>query len=189
MKINRVVLPLVNGFEELEAITIIDVLRRGGVEVILASLESELIISGAHNIEIKAETTLEKLHTQKIDMVILSGGWDALYHLGNNRTLKKLLLEMNEQRKYIVAIGEAPSLLAKFNLLKKCYTCHPAVQKEMKRQTNAHYTPECDFVLDDTILTSKGVGTTLPFALALLQKLEGNTAYEITKNQLLINTV
>ncbi len=101
MKIPKVVIPLATGFEEIIAITLIDVLRRGGVEVIVASLDPELMVKGAHSITLKCDRTLDKLYVDSIDMLLIPLGTDAYYFLKNHKPLQNMLRTVHTQNSYL----------------------------------------------------------------------------------------
>lgn len=152
---------LVENFEPIEAIGVIDILRRGGVKVTVVSLTRDLTVFGAHDITIHADQLFDP--KEKFDILILPGG------PGTNNYLKcySFLDYLNEccnKGVKIAAICAAPTVLNKLNLIDdKDFTCYPTYKEEF----NGNYIDE-DVVVDGNLITSKGPNTTISFALTIL---------------------
>ncbi len=108
----KAIVPLAEGFEETEFVTVVDILRRAEVEVITASLIGE-IVTGAHSIKILADASLQSIDPMIFDAIILPGGFPGFKNLGEDERVLRMLREMNKAGKYIAAICGAPSVLAK----------------------------------------------------------------------------
>lgn len=165
-----VLVPLATGFEEVEAISIIDVLRRADIKVIVAGVAGQDSVAGAHNIIIKTDCLIEDVKEQDIDMIVLPGGWGGTKILASNNYVQNLLKDMDSKSKNIGAICAAPFALDKAGVLKNSFTCYPSVENEIEAKG---YSSEQKVVSDQNILTSKGPGTAICFALAIVEKLIG----------------
>ena len=181
-KMNQVLVPLAQGFEEVEAVTIIDLLRRGGVQVITASLTNERLVSGAHGIGVQADESLDDLKDQDFSAVVLPGGMPGTTNLASNRTLGLILQKHSGAGAWICAICAAPTVLAKHGILKgKRATSYPGFEAQL---TGATFVEEA-VVEDGKVITSRGPGTAIPFALKVLERLCGaSTAVEVKKGLL-----
>lgn len=157
------------GSEELEAVTIVNILRRGGVTVELAGLEAG-VLRGSRGIMLQPDTTLEAALNKAYDMIVLPGGQPGTNRLKADTRVLQLLQKMHAQNKFVTAICAAPSVLAEAGLLNgkratsfpSCLDNYPQVAK----QTTA-------IVEDGQLITSRGPGTAMDFALLLLERLTG----------------
>lgn len=165
----RVLVPLAEGFEELEAVTIIDVLRRAGIDVVVASL-GDSPVAGSHGIRIAADTPLGALAEQQFDMIALPGGMPGAEHLKKDARIAELVKRLRGEGKPVAAICAAPMVLAAAGVLDgRRATSYPGFLKDAER-TQVVDEP---VVRDDGIITSRGPGTALDFALALVAELIG----------------
>lgn len=167
---NTVAVHLAKGFEEIEAISIIDVLRRAGVEVTVASIEKSLEVTGAHNIIVKADILFEDVKYETIDMIVLPGGMPGSTNLNNHKELKKQILNFNNQGKPLGAICAAPLVFGNLGILKgKKATCYPGFEGELIGAEPVNSSVE----KDGTIVTGKGAGVAIHFALKIVEMLKG----------------
>lgn len=176
--VKTVLVPLATGFEEIEAITIIDVLRRANLKVITAGVGDDKI-EGAHGITVKTDTRLEMIKDLP-DAVVLPGGMPGSENLGKSKALQALLQKMEKQEKIIGAICAAPAMaLAPSGVLNgRKATCYPGF--ESKLGTNTKFVSD-RVVTDRRVITSRGPGSALEFALAIVSELAGNaTATELS---------
>lgn len=181
----KVLVPLASGFEEIEAITIIDLLRRADVEVVSACLDRRRVI-GAHGIKILADMHIEDVDYRQYDMIVLPGGMPGAANLQNSKIIQELLGKFDNDNKFIGAICAAPIALDSAKILKKAYTCYPSYEKTIK---NEGYVDSENVVSDQNIITSKGPGTAFVFVLDLIEKLCGeDKALEVKKGLLLLWT-
>jgi 4-methyl-5(b-hydroxyethyl)-thiazole monophosphate biosynthesis len=173
---------LITGFEEIEAVTPVDILRRGGVEVTTVSLTGELVVSGSHGIEIVADALFDP--AVDFDILILPGGPGTKYYHKYKEFLKKLELH-HAQGKMLAAICAAPTVLGSLGLLKnKKATCFPSMESEL----NAGELTRAPVVTDGNITTSRSAATALAFALELLTRAaDANTTQEIARQIVLEN--
>ena len=177
---SKVLVPLAKGFEEIEAVSIIDILRRAEIEVLVASLEDNFLVKGANGIAIEANYHVENIKAQDIDMIALPGGWDGTYALADDENVQRLLKEMDAKGKNIGAICAAPYALNKAGVLKEKYTCYPSVENEIQRDG---YAGDKSMVVEDAnIMTSRGPATAICFALNIVKKLKGEEVYQAIKS-------
>jgi 4-methyl-5(b-hydroxyethyl)-thiazole monophosphate biosynthesis len=165
----RVLVPLAEGFEELEAVTIIDVLRRAGIDVVVASL-GDSPVAGSHGIRIAADTPLGALAEQEFDMIAMPGGMPGADHLLKDARIAELIHRLRGHGKPVAAICAAPMVLAAAGVLDgRRATSYPGFLKDAKQTTVV----DDAVVSDGGIITSRGPGTALDFALALVGELVG----------------
>lgn len=159
-----------DGSEELEAVTVINILRRGGINVTLAGLTAG-VLRGSRGTQIVPDTTLDEALAHDYDMVVLPGGMPGTDHLRNDARVAQLLKRMHAAGKQVAAICAAPSVLAAAGLLDgKRATCYPTCLDDfpkVKLQTAA-------VVEDGNLITSRGPGTAMDFALTLVERLTGH---------------
>ncbi len=167
----RVLVPLAEGFEELEAVTIIDILRRGGIEVVVASLAGSPV-TGAHGLRISADTPLAALAEQEFDMIALPGGMPGAAHLKNDPRIARLVRQLHERGRPVAAICAAPMVLAAAGVLEgRRATSYPGFLEEPGGATVVGDA----VVVDRGVITSRGPGTALDFALTLVAALAGES--------------
>ena len=159
-----------DGFEEIEGLTVVDLMRRAGAQVQMVSISDGLAVKGSHGIEIKADTFFEDVDFGQADLLVLPGGMPGTLHLGEHQGLTKLLTETAAQGKRVAAICAAPGVLGGLGLLKeKRAVCYPGFEDKL---TGAQVGTE-EVVTDGNITTSRGLGTAIPFALELISLLFG----------------
>ncbi len=178
----RALIILADGFEDIEAVTPVDILRRVNVEVTVAGLTNEMVKS-ARGTAIKADTLLENAG-EGYDVVILPGGMPGAENLANSSKLKKMLLKMNSEGKLIAAICASPALvLSPLGLLDgKKATCFPGMEENFSAKVRASK----EIVIQDgNIITSRGPATAFPFALKIAENLVGKDIAEMVARQTL----
>ena len=179
----RVLVPLAQGCEELEAVTIIDLLRRAGIEVVSAGLE-EGPVTCSRGVVLVPDTTLDAVLEQDFDMVVLPGGLPGADHLQEDPRMRQLLRRMAEQGRYTAAICAAPKVLAAAGLLQgRKATSYPGVLESMDLAKTTVL--EQPVVVDDKVITSRGPGTAMDFALELIEKLGGREARDAVERPLM----
>ena len=179
----NILIPISNGFEEIEAISIIDVCRRANIEVTIAAVE-DLTTIGAHNIKIQADCKIEDISSDNFDMIVLPGGLPNAFTLAENSRVQLLLKEFKDKNKKIGAICAAPYALYKAGVLNKNYTCYPSFEKKIKEDG---YFSNKDIVIDDKVITSRGPATAMIFALEIVKILCDKKIYIEVKDGLLVN--
>ena len=178
----KAVIVLANGFEEVEAITPIDVLRRAGVDVIVAGLGSDLI-TGAHGIVIKTDIVLDKIEILP-DAIIFPGGMPGAENLAKSSKVKDMVLAMNSKGRLIGAICASPALvLAPLGIIDgKKAACYPGMEENFSAKVE--FTEE-KVIQDGNVVTSRGPGTAFSFALKLAENLAGKETAKLIGKQML----
>jgi len=179
----KILVPLASGFEEIEAVSIIDVLRRSNIEVVVASMSDNLLVIGANNITIQANVNIQNINIEEFDMIVLPGGWGGTNILAEDTTVQDMLKYMKKE-KIVAAICAAPYALHKAGVLNKNYTCYPSVEEKI---TLDGYNDNSSVVIDGNVITSRGPGTAICFALEIVKKLKDDKTYEELKQGLLAN--
>jgi len=176
----KVLVPLADGFEEIETATIVDVLRRAGIDVTLAGLVSS-IVQGAHGIKILADKKLSDIDPENFDAIVLPGGNPGYINLSNSSTVIKIIKDFDQKKKIIGAICGAPLVLVKAGVLNnKAATCYPGLEKNLPKPR------EGKVVVDNNIITSKSPGTAIEFALKLVEILLGKKKVEKIREELVV---
>lgn len=178
----KVIVPLAEGFEEIEALSIVDILRRANVEVTIAALES-LHVKGAHGVIVVADALLADIDASTYDMIALPGGLPGATNLAKDATLQGILKAFDAKKKAIAAICAAPYALHTAGVLKKRYTCYPGFHTNI---THEGYDASEKVVVDENITTSQGPSTAMLFALSLVEQLCGKGVREQLANDLLL---
>ena len=180
----RVLLLLAQGFEEIEAVSIIDILRRAEICITSASIDSNIEVVGANNITLKADVILNTLKTNEFDMVVLPGGLGGAQKLADSSAVTKLLQEFNSANRLLGAICAAPTVLGLAGVLKNRYTCYPSFEEKI---TSSEYVKDEKVVVDENIITSQGPATAMEFALMIVKTLVGNEKYLALRSGLLMD--
>ncbi len=181
---SRIIILLADSFEEIEAVTIIDVLRRAGLEISSVGVEREIVI-GSRDIKLKADLVFKDINTDHFDMIILPGGQPGTENLYKNNRVIKLLQEYNSNGKLIGAICAAPSVLGKAGILAgRKATCYPSYEGKLEGALFS----EKNVVVDKNIITSKGPGTVFDFSLEIVKILKDNELAKKVRKGLLLKT-
>jgi 4-methyl-5(b-hydroxyethyl)-thiazole monophosphate biosynthesis len=166
---SKVSVLLADGFEEVEGLTVVDLLRRAGIEVETVSIMETRRVIGRSRIQIKADTDLEEAEFGDVDMIVLPGGQPGTTYLGQSEKVKKLLLKFAEKGKQIAAICAAPTVLGSLGLLKgRRAACYPGCEDQL---VGAEVVLDQEVVVDGNITTSRGAGTAIAFSLQLIENL------------------
>ena len=175
----KALIVLAEGFEEIEAITTIDILRRGGIEVTIASLK-EKHVKGSRNIEVIADTTIDRIALD-YDAIILPGAMPGAENLSASKEVSSLIIEMNNKKKIIAAICATPAIvLAPLGILdNKTATCYPSMETNFNTRTTYK---EDAVVIDENIITSRGPATAMEFAFTLVKVLSGERLASLIKS-------
>lgn len=171
---------LADGFEEIEGLTVVDLLRRAGITVTTASITGQKMIHGAHGIDVQADTRIEEVDLKGQDMLVLPGGMPGTIHLGEHAGVCDAVRAFDEAGKWIAAICAAPTVFGNLGLLEgRKATCYPGMQGEL---VCGEYLTD-SVVVSDHIITSRGMGTAIDFALQLIEVLsDAETAGKIGKS-------
>eukprot|EP00027_Filamoeba_sp_ATCC50430_P010576 CAMPEP_0168563536 /NCGR_PEP_ID=MMETSP0413-20121227/12727_1 /TAXON_ID=136452 /ORGANISM="Filamoeba nolandi, Strain NC-AS-23-1" /LENGTH=191 /DNA_ID=CAMNT_0008595073 /DNA_START=99 /DNA_END=674 /DNA_ORIENTATION=- len=181
-----VLVPIANGSEEIEAVSIIDTLRRAQAEVTVASVEKQLNVVCSRGVKIEADALITDCIGKNYDLIVLPGGMPGATNLKENPQLKELLQNQKQQNKLYGAICAAPAVvLQNHGLLDgKNATCHPNFVKDLTNSSKA----DSRVVVDGNVVTSRAPGTSLEFALTLVEILYGKeTAKKVAEPMLVAN--
>lgn len=171
---------MANGSEEIEALAVVDILRRGGIEVTTVSINSNDFIEGAHGVTIKCDTTVESADFSDADMILLPGGMPGATNLLQHEGVRKALTEQVEKDKKVGAICAAPMVLGDLGILEgKHATCYPGFESYLK---GAEYTHEL-YTIDGNVITGEGPAAAFPYAYAILGML-GINAEELKEGMM-----
>lgn len=159
---------LATGFEEVEALCPLDILRRGGVEVVNVSITGQLLVEGAHGVFVQADTLFEEADFGDADLLMLPGGMPGATNLNSHDPLRQLLLGHHARGGLVAAICAAPLVLGGLGLLEgRRATCYPGFQQTL---LGADYTADL-FVVDGNVITGEGPAAAFPYGYALLSML------------------
>jgi 4-methyl-5(b-hydroxyethyl)-thiazole monophosphate biosynthesis len=177
----KILIPLAEGFEEIEAVTNIDVLRRAGLDVITAGIGSKNI-EGDHGIKVEADTVISEIDTADLDAVVLPGGMPGAANLRDSNELRNIIKKLNEENKLCAAVCAAPIVLEAAGILDgKKATSYPGFDKDM---------PSCNYqedrvVIDGNLITGRGPGVAMEFVMTIVEYLlDEETKEELQKSML-----
>jgi 4-methyl-5(b-hydroxyethyl)-thiazole monophosphate biosynthesis len=174
----KVLIPLAEGFDEMEAITTANVLRRAGIEVTLAGVPGT-IVQGARKIKVIADKNIEDVESEDFDAIVLPGGNPGYINLSKSKRVTKMITDMNERGKLVAAICGSPSILAKLGILdNKRATIYPGMERELPKPRTGKV------IVDGNIITSQGPGTAVDFALEIITKLQSKFKADDMREQL-----
>ena len=162
----KVAVLLADGFEEIEALTVVDILRRASVYVDTVSITDEYKVRGSHGINVQTEDLFDEVNFVEFDMIVLPGGMPGTTNLDEHPGVKRVVEDYVTSGKYVAAICAAPSLLGGMGLLKgKRAACYPSVEDKLSGAVISRL----PVVQDGNIITSRGMGTAIDFALKLTE--------------------
>ena len=173
---------LADGFEEIEALAPVDILRRGGGEIKTVSVSGSKTVKTAHGVALQADLTIEEINSfNDVDMMLLPGGLPGATNLRDHEGVRAALLEQHKAGRRIGAICAAPLVLGSLGLLEgRRATCYPGFEKYM---TGAEYTAQL-FTEDGTIITGEGPAATLPYAYKILSYFVGEERSKVIEEQM-----
>ena len=171
------------GFEEIEALTPVDLLRRAGVEVRTVGLNGK-IIYGSHAIGVEADMTIDELDVTNAEMIVLPGGLGGVASIRGCQRALEAVRAVYEKGKYVAAICAGPTVLAELGLLTGVKaTCYPGQIPNMR---DAAVVENAACITDGKIITGTSAGTATPFALALIEALKGSEEAKRISDQIVI---
>lgn len=174
---------LAEGFEEIEAITPVDVLRRAGFDVKTVSVTGKKQVNGAHQVQFVADLLFEETDYSRADMILLPGGMPGSSNLNSHNGLKAMILEYQKQGKDLAAICAAPMVLGRLGVLKgKKATCYPGFEKELEGAAITGKQAE----VDGKVITGRGPGAAMDFALAIVEYYLGKGKALAIANQMMV---
>lgn len=161
---------LAAGFEEIEAVATIDLLRRAGIPTHIVAVGLEPLVTGAHGMALQADLSISEVYSEDVQAIVLPGGLPGVTHLGESHRLEQLLKEAHQAKKLIAAICAAPSLLGRYGFLSgEEAIAYPGFEDQL---AGAQVSSQA-VVKSGHLLTAKAAGYTLDFALAIVTELAG----------------
>ena len=164
---------LAEGFETIEALTVVDMLRRAGIDITTVSITDSLEVKSAHGIVVKADELLSNVKDNDSECLVLPGGMPGTNNLRANDTLMDMVIKQNEAGKYVAAICAAPAVIfSELGITKgKNSTCYPSFNDKLEDEGgNLIKLPA---VVDGNVITGMGMGTAIEFSHAIIKELKG----------------
>lgn len=175
---------IADGTEEIEALTVVDLARRAGIEVDMVSINDNTTVTGSHNIKVIPDAVIGQVEWDSVDMIVLPGGKVGVDNLKVCTTLTDKVKEFARDGKPVAAVCAAPSILGGLGILDgKKATCYPGFEDKL---TGAEYVTE-PVVKDGNIITSRGLGTSIRFAAAIIEYLVGKETADRVLSQIIYN--
>ncbi len=172
---------LAEGFEEIEALTVVDILRRVNIAVKTVSITGEYKVTGSHGIVVSADKLISNVKLNDAALLVLPGGMPGTLNLKECEPLMDMVKQFAETNRRIAAICAAPTILGELSLLKdKTACCYPGMEGQL---TGAKISKD-EVVTDGNITTSRGLGTAIPFALELVRIFDSATEAGALKNKI-----
>ena len=162
-----------NGYEEIEALTVVDLTKRAGIETWMVSVTDEKTVTGSHGITVSMDKTLKEVDFGEVDMIVLPGGMPGTLNLEACEALMEQVKEFDKNGKNISAICAAPTIFGHLGLLKgKKACCYPGMEEDL---VGAEVSYDSVAVADH-IITSRGMGTAIDFGLQIIARFKGQVA-------------
>lgn len=182
----RIGIFMADGCEEIEGLTVVDVMRRAGIAIETISINGTKQITSSHQVTFHADTTKDKADYNSFDGIVLPGGMPGTLNLGADETVNRVIRQFADSGKLVAAICAAPTVLGQANVLNgRKATCHPGFEDKL---LGAKYQRQ-PVVVDDNVITSRGMGTAIAFALEIVRYFLGDTAVEKVKKGLVYRGV
>ena len=174
---------LAKGFEEVEALTAVDIMRRVDLDAYLVSMGDDICVEGSHKITVKADFMFDEIDYTKCEMIVLPGGLPGAHNLRDHEGLRKEILKFAEEGKGLAAICAAPLVFGDLGILEgKKATIYPGMEDELKGAENLDF----PVVRDMNIITSQGPATAMKFALALVSYFKGKDVADQLEEDLIM---
>lgn len=172
---------MADGCEEIEGLTVVDVVRRAKMDIVMISITGKKEVTSSHQVTFLADALASEVNYDELDGIVLPGGMPGTLNLGADDTVNTMIKKCAAEGKLVSAICAAPSVLGAAGLLEgKNATCHPGFEEKL---TGA-VTSEDEVVVDGNIITSRGMGTAIPFALEIVRYFADDAAVEAIKKGL-----
>jgi len=174
----KILVPLAEGFEEIEALAVVDILRRAGIEAVMVGLQGS-IVTGSHGIRVFADKKINEINPEDYDGIVLPGGDPGYKNLAKSGKILEIIRKFNSEGKLVAAICASPAVLAKAGILQdKKATIYPGMEKEIP------YPRSEKVVVDENVITSQAPGTAIEFALKIVEYLLGKDKALSLRNRL-----
>lgn len=175
---------MANDCEEIEGLTVVDIARRAGIEIVMISITGSCEVTSSHKVTFMADACKDEIDYSTLDGIVLPGGMPGTLHLGEDTTVDKVIREFASCGKLVAAICAAPSVLGLAGLLEgKNAACHPGFEEKLL----GAITSDEDVVQDGNIITSRGMGTAIPFALEIVRYFMDDETVDKVKKGLVYN--
>lgn len=172
---SKIAVFLADGFEEIEALTVVDICRRAGILVEMVSVQDGKIVEGSHGIRVDADMLFEDMDFDSLDMLVLPGGMPGTRNLEAHKGLMEQLDAFYREGKYVAAICAAPTIMGHRGILKgRKACCYPGMENELDG-AEVVYEP---VAISEHVITSRGMGCAIPFGLAVTAVLCGKEKAE-----------
>jgi 4-methyl-5(b-hydroxyethyl)-thiazole monophosphate biosynthesis len=179
----KIAVHLADGFEEIEAISIIDVLRRAGLDVVTVSVTGKLEVNGAHQIKVLADRLFENVDYKDVYMIVLPGGMPGASNLNAHEGLRKKIKTFVAEDKQLAAICAAPLVFGNLGILEgKQAVCYPGFESHLKGADIL----QVPVVESGNIITGRGPGVAIQFALRIVEKMVSSEKAELIASQMLV---
>lgn len=157
---------LAEGFEEIEALTVVDLTRREGLETWMVSVTGEKKVTGAHQISVETDKLMEEVDFSQVEMIVLPGGMPGTLNLKACKPLMDQVLSFHQKKKYLAAICAAPTILGELGILEgKEACCYPGMEEQLGKAKAV----TSSLAVQDHLLTSRGMGTAIDFGLKIIE--------------------
>ena len=172
------------GHEEVEMLTVVDMVRRAGISIDMVSVTDSYEVTSSHNVTIKTDKLMDEADFDEAEMIILPGGIPGTYNLMHCKALTDKVVEFNEKGKLLAAVCAAPTVFAGLGILNgHKATCYPDMTDKL---IGAEYVKQ-PVVVDDNIITSRGMGTCIDFAGEIITKLKDKATADLIKEKIIYN--
>ena len=183
---SEVLIFMAEGHEEIEALTVVDLLRRAGIEIEMVSITGNKRVPGSHGIMTVCDKLIETVNFDKAQMLVLPGGMPGTLNLGLCEPLMDQVHGFNASGKNLAAICAAPTVFGKAGLLKgKKATCYPGMEQDLE----GAIVSTDEVCHDGNITTSRGLGTAIPFALEIIRTFQGDEAAKKIANSIVYKNI
>ena len=180
----KVAIFFANGFEEIEALTVVDLLRRAGIEIDMISVTGDKKVTGSHKIPVMVDSLIENITADDYDMLVLPGGMPGTVNLEMCSRLQDAIADFNNKGKLLSAICAAPGVFGRKGILEgRKASIFPGLESELKG-ANVSYD---EVSIDGHFTTSRGMGTAIPFGLAIIERFQGKEAANEMAQKIVFN--
>lgn len=157
---------MADGCEEIEGLTVVDIVRRAKMEIVMISITGKREVTSSHQVTFLTDALAAEVDYDTLDGIVLPGGMPGTLNLQADETVNKVIRQFATEGRLVCAICAAPSVLGAAGILEgKCATCHPGFEEKL---TGAKV-EEKEVVVDGNVITSRGMGTAIPFALEIVR--------------------
>lgn len=157
---------MADGCEEIEGLTVVDIVRRAKMEIVMISITGKREVTSSHQVTFLTDALAAEVDYDTLDGIVLPGGMPGTLNLQADETVNKVIRQFAAEGKLVCAICAAPSVLGAAGILEgKCATCHPGFEEKL---TGAKV-EEKEVVVDGNVITSRGMGTAIPFAFEIVR--------------------